>query len=458
MTTFDPIIADIRFGCGLKPSQANYESVDQMLRRLAGPDEMAARYPIPVFDTYRQQLLDAGAIGKAARIEDPPKRLKAAKALRNQVKVEQVKWFRAHLSRRLDTTDGLRERLSFFWADHFTAVGKASFLISLNAPYVEESIRPHVSGRFVDMLKAVVRAPLMLKYLDQTRSIGPNSVSAGRRKVPSGLNENLAREMLELHTLGVTGPYNQTDVRELAELLTGLNFSQDRGFVFSRPMAEPGPETVLGLLYGGEKANLADIDAVLEDLAAHPGTAEHIATKLARHFIGDTPDAEMIAAMTERFLETGGFLPDVYKAMLTHPAAWGRSAGNVKQPIDFVATSLRALGCGEAQLADLDQKMLSSRLIRPLARMGQVWEKPPGPDGWPEEDRSWITPPRYAARVQWAMTIPQSFVRPLPDPRDFVKSALGGRAPESAVFAASAAEDRAGGIGVVLSSPAFQRT
>jgi uncharacterized protein (DUF1800 family) len=176
-----------------------------------------------------------------------------------------------------------QERLAFFWGDHFTARGKVSVMKRATSPYVESAIRPHVAGYFSDMLKAVIAQPVMLQYLDQKTSVGPESV-AGKKK-ENGLNENFARELLELHTLGVGGPYSQADVTELAELLTGLTYSQDGVFGFRGEFAQPGAETVLGQSYGGGTAALSDVHAALDDLARHPATARHLAQKMAVHFV-----------------------------------------------------------------------------------------------------------------------------------------------------------------------------
>src|SRR5690606_4985798 len=137
-----------------------------------------------------------------------------------------------------------------------------------------------------------------------------------------GLNENLARELLELHTLGAGSGYRQDDVRQMAELLTGLTVDPDRGTVFKPQLAEPGAETVLGVSYGGDKARLDDIAALLHDLAVRPETAAHLARKLAVHFVSDDPPEDLVATMRAAFSDRGGDLSAVYAAMLGHPAAW----------------------------------------------------------------------------------------------------------------------------------------
>jgi uncharacterized protein (DUF1800 family) len=308
----------------------------------------------------------------------------------------------------------------------------------------------------------VVTHPLMLHFLDQMQSVGPGSRAArkarekGRARQP-GLNENLAREVLELHTLGVGGPYGQDDVRQLAELFTGLSFTPGEGFVFRPRQAEPGAETVLGRSYGGNPATLESIHAALEDIAAHPATARHVAWKLAVHFVADDPDPALVDHVAARYLASDGDLMAVYAALLEHPAAWDPRLANVKPPADFIASTCRALAVAPDRLGEKRLKLIRRVLLGPMAVMGQPWQKPGGPDGWPEEDGDWITPQGLAARMRWAMAAPALLRPDLPDPRAFVTTALGPFAGEPVQFAAKAAETREEAIGLVLSAPAFQR-
>ncbi|MCA0942777.1 DUF1800 domain-containing protein [Salipiger pacificus] len=459
--SYDPLLAEIRFGCGLSPAHAPAGSVQDLLDRLAGPDHAAELWPIdgPELLMERQQSFSdlqrrrREAKGDRQEIKSLTEDLKT---LRQNNRATQRLWLGRNLQRRIGTRDGFRERLAFFWGDHFTALGRTSGLRDGTSPYVEGAIRPHLAGRFSDMLKAVTTAPLMLHYLDQATALGPGSPAAARKKrTGAGLNENLARELMELHTLGAGGPYGQADVVQLARLLTGLSFTPKKGFVFRPDYAEPGPETVLGTQYGGEEpAQVDDVLELLDDLAAHPATAQHLSRKLAVHFVSDTPDPELIEAMAARYRETGGQLLAVYEAMLTHPAAW-QGPGNVKPPVDFIGSALRALAVAELPVDGA--KNMERFFVRPLRMMGQAWEAPDGPNGWPEEDASWITPLALAARLQWALTIPGQLTGALPDPRQFLTAALGARAPETLRFAASAAEGRREGIALILSSPSFQR-
>ena len=372
-----------------------------------------------------------------------------------------VGWFHMHLMRRTWTKDGFRERLTGFWADHFTTRGRAGIIKRGASPFVETAIRPNLTGKFEDLLIAAVTHPMMIDYLSQIGSIGPNSQEAQRLsergRKNRGLNENLAREILELHTLGVSAEYGQTDVREFAELLAGLTYHVQRGAEFREEYAEPGTKTILGRTYSGDRASFEDVKAALRDIARHPTTAHHIATKLAIHFVADTPDPNLISAMERAFFETDGALIHVYHAMLVHPSAWAPKPQNVMPPFDFMAASFRALGVPPDKMEQLNEGQSRKFLISPLNFMGHAWETPPGPDGLYEADADWITPQALATRVQWAMRAPRRFMNGLPDPRRFVDAAIGPSAPEPVRFAASAAESRPEAIGLVLISPAFQR-
>ncbi len=460
MAKFDPTLAEIRFGNGLSPTIAPVPSVGDMLARLTGPDLNAQSFPIESFDRFRDRMKLKQAIARERRkLRGKPegKELqKQIKLMQKDARIDWARWTGRAMMRRAWGQDGFRERLVGFWADHFTAQGKRGLLRRATAPYVEDSIRPHITGTFADLVVAATTAPLMLHYLDQQLSIGPNSDKAARMGAKAGLNENLAREVLELHTLGVGAQYSQDDVRQLAELFTGMIYTPQQGFKFQKDRAEPGAETVLGVSYGGGKPNIADIRAALVDLANHPATARHIAGKLAVHFVSDTPDPALVDALTARFLDSGGDLMQVYAALLDHPAAWQPDLQNVKPPFDFIASAYRALQPRADFFDTEDEKTMKQVMASQLTRMGQPWERPTGPDGWPEEDEAWITPQGLAARMHWAMVIPERMVA-LPDPRDFVDAALAGHAPEPLRFAARAAESRREGVGLVLASPAFQR-
>ena len=460
--TFSPDLAEIRFGCGLSPVLDAVQSPQAMLDGLTGADSMAVRFPIETFSEFGKRLDVARGIRRNMRknrgTDNYEIYRKQSSELNKLARKDMVRWYGQSLLRWTNTKQGFRERLAGFWADHFTTVGKAGLLRRATSPYIEEAIRPHIAGTFAEMLIASTTHPLMLHFLDQVRSIGPNSDFSKRKSDQKlGLNENLAREVMELHTLGVDGPYTQHDVRQLAELFTGLTSRGQMEFKFRKDFAEPGAETVLGKSYGGKDAQLRVVIQALQDLAVHPATARHIAWKLAVHFVSDEPEAELVDHVAARFQQTDGDLMAVYAALLEHPAAWDERLRNVKPPVDFIGSSLRALSVSTDAIETLKVKGLNQKLASPMRLMGQNWQKPQGPDGWPEEDVAWITPQGVSARLRWAMSVPQMLRPDLPDPRKFVVEALGAQAPETVQFVAASAESRADAIGLVLASPTFQR-
>lgn len=453
--TFSPDLAALRFGCGLSPVLAPPATPEALLAGLAGPDAMSARFPIEDFTAFSEQIAAARAVRETAKTRKD--KIENQRALRRSLTAARNRWHLQRLLRWTWSETPLRERLTAFWADHFTVMGKSSIMLSGALPYEQSAIRPHVAGRFADLLIAVTTHPMMLHYLDQSASVGPGSRLARGRADGRGLNENLAREVLELHTLGVDGPYTQDDVRQLAELFTGLTYTAAKGFGFQPRRAEPGAETVLGKSYGGDPARLEPVLDALRDLAVHPATARHIARKLAVHFVSDAPDLALVDHVTARYLETGGDLMAVYGALIEHPAAWAAGPANIKPPLDYVASACRALAVPPERLAALEPRRARRLLIDPLAKMGQPLFRPRGPDGWAEEDAAWITPQAVSARLLWALSAPSALRPDLPEPRSFVDTTLGAFATEPVRFAAASAESRADAVGLVLSAPAFQR-
>lgn len=345
---FDPELAEIRFGCGLCPHLAPVPSVQEMLAHLQGPDTMAARFPIAGTDAVLASVRTFGKLRKLARRKRQTSEAEMAQQAFKRFRWDHLQqrhiWFRQLLLRQIATEDGFRERLTLFWADHFTAKGKGRAMRLLAYGYVESAIRPNISSRFEDLLIAAITNPLMLHYLDQFRSRRPNSQRSQRQGGRGGLNENLAREVLELHTLGSEGPYDQTDVRQLAELFTGLSFQVEKGFVFDKRLVEPGPETVLGQTYGGSGLDLEPVLQVLRDLARHPATADHIAWQLTVHFTRDQPDPILVADLSAAYRNSDGDLARVYAALLSHKLSWEAALRNVKPPFDYMASACRSLG------------------------------------------------------------------------------------------------------------------
>ena len=429
-----------------------------MLRRLSGPDRIARQFRIDGFDRIEQLMSEIQALNRERR-QNPERKTRIKEQVRSrrrQARQLQAGWLKSTIARGVFTNDGLRERLVDFWADHFTVKGKRGITRPAVSTYVEDAIRPNIAGSFATLLKAAIFHPMMLSYLDQINSVGPNSLVAVR-KPGRGMNENLAREVLELHTLGVNAGYTQKDVVELAKLFTGLTYRMGKGFVYGVKMAEPGAETVLGKSYGGYRNDLSDIEDFLEDVAVHPDTARHLARKLVVHFISDTPDRSLVDHIAAAYLDSGGNLMQAYSAMLGHPSAWALPGRKVKQPFAFVIAAIRALAVPKQRIMEARWQDVRDLIYAPLGLMGQPWQNPAGPDGWPEGAEHWITPQGLAARIQWAMTVPAIMRPDLPDPRRFVQTALGNRADDRLRFAVAAAEVKSEGVGLVLVSPAFQR-
>ena len=446
------VIAAFRFGYGL-PLVGSSDPAE-MLAALRGPDLAAARYPahgaaevVEVLQAIRtaRHMPQTTPAEIKARKKAQRRAVKSGRALGRmgaQVTMARALW-----------GDGLRERLAAFWADHFTTVPRSRAEFAWPTALVEDAIRPHLAGRFGDMLVAVTTHPAMLVYLNQTASLGPNS--ARGIKSGKGLNENLARELLELHTLGVGAGYAQTDVREMAELLTGLALSVDQGFVFDAARVEPGPEHVLGRAYGGD--TLEPILRALQDLALRPETARHIAGKLAVHFVSDAPDPALVEALAQAYSASSGDLMAVMAALLDHPAAWSEAAQKARQPFGFIAASFRGLGLSGDDVAGMADGPFQRMVLEPMALMGQPWQGAPGPDGWPEDIAEWITPQGMAARITWAMEVPGRLVTPLPEAADVAARALGPRATERLLWAVKAAESRREALGLVFAAPEFNR-
>jgi uncharacterized protein (DUF1800 family) len=299
------------------------------------------------------------------------------------------------------------------------------------------------------MLIAVEQHPAMLIYLDNAQSIGPNSRAGLNRG--RGLNENLAREILELHTLGVDGGYSQNDVTNLARILTGWTvgnlanaMSEPGKFLFAPARHEPGDRTVLGKRYpdGGLTTGLD----VLRDLAAHNATARHIALKLARHFVSDDPPAELVQCLEATFLKTGGDLMSVSRALLESPGAWEAQPAKVMPPYDFLVAVVRGFA-----LEPQPQEML-----RLTNQLGQPLWRPPAPAGWPDTDTAWAAPSALRERLRVAEVAARR-TNPGADPRTVAEEVLGEGMAAATRQAVARAETREQGLELLIMSPEFQR-
>jgi uncharacterized protein (DUF1800 family) len=351
---------------------------------------------------------------------------------------------KARLDAATNSDIGFVERLVWFWSNHFCVNADATVMAG---SYERETIRTHALGRFADMLLAAERHPAMLTHLDNAQSIGPNSVAGINRD--RGLNENLAREILELHTLGVRTVYTQADVTNFAKTITGWTIlppvtDPDHGgeFVFLRRAHEPGPQTVTGKTYADTGAEQGG--AVLADLARHPATAKHVAAKLARHFIADDPPPALVDRLAQRFLDTDGDLKEVAIALVTAPEAWTPEQAKVKRPGEWLVAVLRAVGApGDIR-----------RIIGAQTLLGEPLWRPPAPKGFSDDNAAWVDglPQRIAIANAFAQN-----ARPRLDPDAMADAALGPLASAQTRRAIAAAESKQQALIFVLMAPEFLR-
>ena len=384
----------------------------------------------------------------------------ANKAMRKEV----VDLYRASVNARvnsaLTTQAPFIERLVHFWANHFAVSSEKPAVAAMAGAFEAEAIRPHVLGRFEDMLVAVECHPAMQVFLDQTRSVGPDSTAAMRaaQRNPDrkrGLNENLAREIMELHTLGVRSGYTQDDVTEFARALTGWSVAGVQGpqppgatpgdYVFRPALHEPGSRVILGRRYDqpGEYQALA----ILHDLATSPATAQHIGDKLARHFVADNPPAGVSNRLADAFQRSGGDLPTVYRALLDSPEAWAPVDVKFKTPWEWAISSLRGLGwqdTGNFQAAPL------------LTQLGQPVWRPGSPAGYDDIAASWAAPDALVRRVEAAQRLAARVGDQL-DARALGQTLMAGSLSASTSEAVSRADSGTTAIALLLVSPDFQR-
>jgi uncharacterized protein (DUF1800 family) len=359
------------------------------------------------------------------------------------------------------------ERLVHFWANHFAVSADKLTVVGLAGQLEFDAIRPHVLGKFRDMLFAVERHPAMLLYLDQAQSIGPNSMAgqiAARRRAGGqmpGLNENLAREILELHTLGVRTDYTQADVTEFARAMTGWTVSglgrgagarfagvdgQPGDFVFAERLHEPGSRTILGKSWA--QAGEGQAAAVLDMLALHPATARHLSTKLARHFAGDEPPPALVARLEAMYLKSNGDLPSLYRVLVESPECWVAQPVKFKTPWEWTVSSLRALGT-----QDLPNSLATVGLLKQLGQ--PVWQ-PGSPAGWDDVAASWAGPDAILRRVEAAERMAQR-TRDTIDARQRAAQILPGALSEATAQAIARAESPGQGIALMLVAPEFMR-
>lgn len=450
-------IAQNRFGLGARagdgaPGDPQAWLIDQFeaydprpsaFGALAGSQE--------VFAQYRE---DSAALREMTEAE----RMEARKALRTRGRDLYRDEVAARAAACLETRTPFVERLVHFWANHFAVSTDKPQVTVMAGTFEREAIRPHVLGRFEDMVLAVEQHPAMLFYLDQVRSIGPDSKRATRaagNNAPRrpGINENLAREIMELHTLGVRTGYSQQDVTEFALAMTGWTIGGIGGdddheegvFAFRPALHEPGPRTILGKTY--KAAGVGQAQAVLRDIAAAEATAMHVAGKLARHFVADDPPRSLVDRLKAVFLDTRGDLPSLYRALVQAPEAWQPQARKFKTPWEWSISALRALGRGP-DAADTMAQMAN--------QLGQPVWRPQSPAGYDDVAASWAAPDALVRRVEVAQRLARK-TDPGLDARERAEAVLGASLSETTATQIARAESPSTALALLLVSPEFQR-
>jgi len=350
---------------------------------------------------------------------------------------------RAQTAELITTAAPFRERLVWFWANHFTVSLRQGDTGAVLGPFIREAIRPYVTGPFFEMLLAVMRHPAMLMYLDNAGSFGPDS-PAGQRG-HRGLNENLARECLELHTVSPASGYTQADVTAFAAVLTGwsveLNTLQP-GFIFRQDAHQPGAKTVMGQVFPpGDAGGVLALDF----LAHHPATYTHLATKLARHFVADTPPPQAVQAIAATLHDTKGDLGAAALALTRLPAAWAQLA-KFRTPFDFAVAALRLLDL------PTDKPPMLPGVLNALAQ--PVWNAPL-PNGWSDRAEDWAAPEAMIRRIDWSYAAAAHLGDR--DPIEMADANLGPLLRPATLAAMRGAGSRRDALTLLLSSPEFQR-
>lgn len=450
---------------------------------------------VEAFTAYRANIREDGSIRPGGRdpaapmdMQDPEGGMRPAqdpaaqaafdarRAERQGLAQQSAAAFLARAQWAATTPGGFAERWATFWANQLTiSATKFQSAVFIDS-YEREAVRPHVFGPFEDLLLACESHPGMLLYLDQAQSVGPDS--PGGRRRDAGLNENLAREILELHTVGADGGYSQADVTELARALTGWSIdggpgaAQARrprlragrgrargepveggrvpglseGFLFREIIHQPGSRTVLGRTY--PEGGVTQGAAILTDLARRPETGRRLCRRIAAHFCADVPDPALVAALESAWTVSRGDLAAVARALIAAPAAWDPAPVKIKTPYDFVVSTHRAVGVAPPRVQALNLALES---------MGQPAWRPPSPEGWPDMAEDWAGPDALVKRLNWAKSVADMLETTAADPVVLAERALGPRLGERTRQTVARAESRAEGLTLFLMSPEFQR-
>lgn len=449
-------LAAHRFGLGARAGEIDAMAVDpvaHLLEQVANPDAIPTDDLKPSFEILAEHnahraMVMAFQKAKAkanSNVERPKRGVNPVVAAYRQETAARWRHYAA-------TSTPFVERLAMFWSNHFTVSGRQNRLSGMVGAYEREAIRPHINGHFSDMLLAVAQHPAMLLYLNNAESTGPNSVAGKKRE--RGLNENFARELLELHTLGVGGGYQIKDIQALAKSLTGwsvigpkdkFNADNQGKFQFRERAHEPGAHVFLGDRY--QATHSPEIgEKMLMRMARHPSTALFIARKLAGYFVSDMPSDDLVKTIARAFYHGEGALMPTYEAMLRHPEAWATTGGTFKPPLDFLASALRSF----------DTNLRPQEIDKASVVLGQPMWHAASPQGYKTDQKTWVTSDSLKTRLDMAVELARraNFDG---DPLRYAHELFGSRLADGTMLAIQRAADTPQAIAIMLMAPEFQR-
>lgn len=360
-----------------------------------------------IFDGARKEREARAAVPAGTRINDL---VANEKRFNFQAQVEPLYYNRTQVNKAVAwrlascSNDAIEQpllaRMTEFWFNHFNVYQLKGTVRPFAGHYAINVARAHALGKFEDLVLASAKHPAMLYYLDQWLSVSPQPARAGQS--PRGLNENYARELMELHTLGVHGGYTQDDVRELARVLTGWTVSarSPEGFQFVMRQHASGPKVIMGQSISSSVQSLGvkEGEQAIRFLANHPATAQRISRRLAEYFVSDDPPQVLIDSMATVFLASSGDIYQVMKVMLNHAAFWDSANKLYRTPFDFACASLRVLNAGEDR-----SKWLQAFAYSAVAGQGiQNWQTP---DGYAFNATTWLTPEALTRRIDFALNV-----------------------------------------------------
>lgn len=470
MSRQEAAIALSRFGMGARPGEINEIASDPrgwLLEQVNAPDKAlitndglmttqeATRFVINGIQQIKEARRAADAEQKSAN-ELTKIRKKIRASFEEFYEIE----LKIRIAHAITTQSSFSERWVRFWSNNFSVSTRHPNLLPMVNAFEREAIRPNVFGQFSDMLKASTFHPTMLYYLDNHVSVGPSSKAvewakyAGR--TPPGLNENLAREVLELHTLGVDSGYQQADVLAFAKMLTGWtifglpSFAHDKGadvgeVIFFSKKHERRRQVFLNKIYPAKGAGQAKM--ALVNLAKHPATARHISMKLLRHFVDDEPNLADITILETTFLDTEGDLKELAKALINLKTMWRPKLRKFKTPEDLMVSTARAVGMDPR---DIENPINTYKVL------GQLPFNAPSPEGWSDNPVDWTGSDMIKKRIEWAYEFAGN-ISNSNSGAELLENALGHNVSDKTLHSVKRADNEREALALAIMSPEFQR-